>query len=102
MLYEQLKKALYGTLQVALVFWKLLSTKLIAWGFIANPYNQCVANKTINPKQCTIKWHVDDLKISHVEKDMVVDIKIPECEIWERKSTGNSKGESIRLPRDGA
>jgi len=27
-LYVQLKKALYGTLQVALLFWKLLSTTL--------------------------------------------------------------------------
>jgi hypothetical protein len=26
----------------------------------------CVANKMINGKQCTIIWHMDDLKISHV------------------------------------
>ena len=29
------------------------------------------SNKTINSKQCTIIWHVDDLKISHVEKRVV-------------------------------
>ena len=28
MLYVQLKKALYGTLEAALLFWKLLSNKL--------------------------------------------------------------------------
>jgi len=28
-------------------------------------------NKQINGRQCTIGWHVDDLKISHVEKDVV-------------------------------
>jgi len=63
MLYDQLKKALYGTLQVALLFWQLLSTMLIRWGFTINAYNQCVANKMIKDKQCSIIWHVDHLKI---------------------------------------
>jgi len=30
-----------------------------------------VANNNIEGKQCTILWHVDDLKISHVDKDVV-------------------------------
>ena len=34
-------------------------------GFVINPYDWCIANKTVNGKQCTIIWHVDDLKISH-------------------------------------
>ena len=33
-----------------------------------------MANKIVNGKQCTIIWHVDDLKISHVEKNVVEDI----------------------------
>jgi len=40
---------------------------MIGWGFTINPYDQCIANKTINGRQCNIIWHVDDLKISHVE-----------------------------------
>jgi len=36
MLYIQLKK-LYGTLQAALLFWKLLFDTLIDWGFMINP-----------------------------------------------------------------
>lgn len=44
------------------------------WGFTINSYDQCVANKVIDAKQCTIIWHVDDLKISHVIKDAVEDI----------------------------
>jgi hypothetical protein len=39
-----------------------------------NPYDWCVANKMIDGKQCTILWHVDDLKISHVDADVVTDI----------------------------
>ena len=33
-----------------------------------------MANKIINGKQCTIIWHVDDLKISHVDKQVVSEI----------------------------
>ena len=60
MLYMKLKNALYGTLQVALLFWQLLSNMLICWGFTINLYDQCVANKQINGKKCTIIWHVDN------------------------------------------
>jgi hypothetical protein len=66
-IYVILTKALYGTLQAALLFWQNLSTQLKEWGFEINPYDFCVANKIINGKQCTIVWHVDDLKISHVD-----------------------------------
>jgi hypothetical protein len=51
-----------------------LSSVLIDWGFEVNPYDACVANKMINGKQCTILWHVDDLKISHVDEDVVTDV----------------------------
>ena len=65
-LYTELDKALYGTLQAALLFWERLSKFLTGrLGFIINPYDECVANKTINGHQCTIAWYVDDLKISH-------------------------------------
>jgi len=74
MLYVKLKKALYGTLQVVLLFWKLLSSTLVSWGFTIKPYNQCLANTQINGKQCAIAWHVDTLKISHVSKDIIEDI----------------------------
>jgi len=74
MLYVELRKALYGTLQAALLFWKLLSNTLKEWGFKINEYDQCVANKTINGRQCTVVWHVDNLKISHVDKKVVEDI----------------------------
>jgi len=71
MLYVQLKKALYGILQV---FWKLLSETLQEWGFTLNPYDKCVANKNMEGKQRTIVWHVDNLKISHRKKEVVEDI----------------------------
>ena len=40
-----------------------LSGKLQEWWFEANPYDSCV----VNHKQCTIGWHVDDVRCSHVD-----------------------------------
>ena len=74
-IYTELSKALYSTLQAALLFWKNLSEFLIKdQGFKVNPYDWCVVNKVINGKQCTIGWHVDDLKISHADKQIVEEI----------------------------
>jgi hypothetical protein len=58
-LYVVLKKALYGTLQVALLFWQKLTGKLTEWGFVVPPYDSYVVNKMIDGKQCTVLWHVD-------------------------------------------
>ena len=71
-IYCELTCALYGTLKAALLFWMKLTKSLKMQGFVINPYNWCIASKTINGKQCTIVWHVDDLKISH-EDSAVVD-----------------------------
>ena len=76
-LYVELLKALYGTLHAAWLFWEKLSGKLQEWGFEPNPYDSCVVNKMINGKQCTVGWHVDDLKISHMDPavvDHVIDL----------------------------
>ena len=73
-IYVRLKKALYGTLNASLLFWKDLTAELKGWGFVVNPYDECVANKMVNGKQCTVLWHVDDLKISHVDSKVVDDV----------------------------
>ena len=73
-MYAECLKAIYGTLNAALMFWLKLSGDLERWGFIQNPYDWCVMNKIINGKQCTILWHVDDLKISHVDAEVVTGV----------------------------
>jgi hypothetical protein len=70
----RLKKALYGTIKAAYLFWQKLTADLKKWGFTINPYDPCVANKTINDNQCTVVWHVDDVKISHVDPNVVTDV----------------------------
>jgi hypothetical protein len=66
-MYVKLQKALYGTLQALPLFWKNLTATLKEWGFEINPHDWCVAHKMIDGKQCTVLWHVDDIKISHEE-----------------------------------
>ena len=53
-IYVKLRKSLYGTIQAALLFWKNLTKTLKSWGFMINPYDWCVANKTVKGKQLTI------------------------------------------------
>jgi hypothetical protein len=65
-LYLVLKKALYGCVKSALLFWEDLSGKVIKQGYDLNPYNCCVANKIVDNSPRTVVWHVDDLKLSHV------------------------------------
>ena len=67
-MYMELLKALYGTLRAARLFWQRLSKQLIdVWGFVPNKYDDCVVNKVINGSQMTVVWHMDDLKVSHVD-----------------------------------
>jgi hypothetical protein len=66
-LYVKLQKALYGCLRSALFFNLKLLKDLEDYGFELNPYDPCVANKMINGKQFTITWHVDYLKLSHMD-----------------------------------
>jgi hypothetical protein len=51
-------------------------------GFKLNPYDECIANKMIDGKQCTIVWHVDDLQVSHVSAEVtksIVDLLQAKC-----------------------
>jgi hypothetical protein len=43
-------------------------------GFEINPCDPCVAIKTVNRKQMTIRWHVDDLMISHMSQDEIMKV----------------------------
>jgi hypothetical protein len=89
-MYVELLKALYGTIRAARLFWEKLSTKLNEWGFATNPYDSCVANKIVNGKQLTVAWHVDDLKVSHVDVT-VVDEFINQMELEFGKETPINK-----------
>jgi hypothetical protein len=65
-LYVKMQKAVYGLLRSALLFYNKLVADLEGDRFVINPYDQWVANKMVNRKQMTVCWHVDDLKVLHV------------------------------------
>ena len=73
-LYVELVKALYGTIHAALIFWRKFTKQLTEWGFTVSPYDWCVANKLVHGNQLTVTWHVDDLEISHVDKEVLEDL----------------------------
>jgi hypothetical protein len=66
-LYVKMQKAIYRLLMGALLFYKKLVSNLESTGFKLNLYNPCIANKTVNGTQMTVCWHVEDLKVSHVD-----------------------------------
>ena len=65
-LYVRMLKALYGMLISSILYYKKFRKDIESIGFEVNPYDICVANRTIHGKQQTVTWHVDDLKSSHV------------------------------------
>ncbi len=73
-LYLRVKKALYGMMKSALLFYLKLVSELREMGFEINPYDPCVANKMVNGTQMTIRWHVDDLMISHLSQDKIMKV----------------------------
>jgi hypothetical protein len=66
-LYVQVIKALYGMLIASLLWYKKFRKDLEKNGFVFNPYDACVANRTVKNKQHTIRFHVDDVKSSHID-----------------------------------
>jgi hypothetical protein len=56
----------------ALLFYRKLVAELLNMGFEINPYDPCVANKMVNGTQMTVRWHVDDLMISHTSQDNIM------------------------------
>ena len=67
-LYVQILMVLYGMLMAALLWYKQFRTDLEEIGFVFNPYEPCVANRLVMSKQHTVRFHVDDLKSSHVDR----------------------------------
>ena len=62
-------------MQSALLWYRMLKESLEEDGFVVNPYDPCVANKTYEDgTQCTICWYVDDLKISHIRESIVDEV----------------------------
>jgi hypothetical protein len=60
-------RAIYGMLISSLLWYTKLKKDLEGINFKFNPYDPCVANRTVNGNQHTVRFHVDDLMSSHVD-----------------------------------
>ena len=87
MLYVRLSKALYGMFRAALLFYKRLRSDLDNMGFLVNPYEPCVANRMVNRSQVTVCWHVNDLKVSHVDENEVTAFSLKLSRLYGPKTT---------------
>ncbi len=72
MLIVECLNAVYGLMVAALLYYKKFVKSLTKKGFKLNSYHGCVAIKTVNGKQITICFHINDCRISH-EFTKVVD-----------------------------
>ena len=73
MIYTRLNKALYGIMKAAFLFYEKLSSDTIEYGFKLNPYYVCVSNKLVKGTQLISLWHMDDMKLSHQDQDVVTE-----------------------------
>ena len=67
----KLTKALYGCVESARLWYNHLTSNLIADGYMQNPIDLCVFNKTENGVQCTVCVHVDDLLFTCVDESII-------------------------------
>ena len=70
-IYVEALNALYGIMKAALLFYLKFVKNLKSIGFVLNTYDPCMANKIVDGAQLTVVWHVDDLKVSHVDAGVV-------------------------------
>ena len=53
--------AIYGMLTASLLWYMKFKKDLEGISFKFNDYNLCIANRMVNGKQHTVRFHVDDL-----------------------------------------
>jgi len=75
-LTAQAMKALYGCIESGKLWYDTLSSKLLANGYVQNPYDKCIFNKWHDTEgvQSTIGIHVDDCFISCVVPEILESI----------------------------
>ena len=73
-LIAKLKKAVYGTLLAAILFYKKLKKHRESNEFEMNPYDLCTFNKMVkNREQLTIQFYVDDFLTASYKDQKVLD-----------------------------
>ncbi len=71
----ELKKALYGCVQSAKLWYEKLKSVLLKMGFTVNPVDGCIFNKTVDLDQISIGVYVDDLFITSRSELLIENFK---------------------------
>ena len=71
LLYVRILNALYRIMKAALLYYHHFLGDIKSKGFELNPYDPCTANKIVAGHQLTLLWHVDDIKMSHLDKPVI-------------------------------
>ena len=90
-LYLLVTKAIYGMLEAGLLWYRKLKADLEEQGFVFNDYDPCVANRIVEDKQHTVRFHVDDVLSSHVDEKVN-----DRFAIWCQEKYGSLKEVEIR------
>jgi len=72
-IYVLCNKAIYGTINAALLVYRKLAKLFKSWGLIMNPYDPWVWNKDVNGEQLTIMFHIDYLLLAHVQASIITE-----------------------------
>ena len=83
--------ALYRIMKAALLFYIKFGANLKSVGFQLNPYDPCVANKIVDGAQLTVVWNVDYLKVSHVDRGVVMQMSVWLKKTYERLFKDSSR-----------
>ena len=75
-LYVEAINSMYGIMKAALLFYLKFGKNLNSIGFELNTYDPCVANNIVDGAQLTVVWHVNDLKVSHVDAGVVTRMSV--------------------------
>ena len=73
-LLGKVTKGIYDTLLGAIIFYNKLKEVLEGLGFKVNDYDKCSFNKMVEGVQCTIQFHMDDLKLWCIHQEVLYDI----------------------------
>ena len=71
-------------MKAALIFYLKFVKNLKSIGFKLNTYDPCVTNNIVDGAQLTVVWHVDDLKLSHVDAGVVTRMSVWLKKTYER------------------
>ena len=70
-MHIRLSRVMYITLKEVLIYYRKLSKWLIEYVFAIKLYDPCLVNKWTDGGQLTVVWSVDDMKVSHKNKEEV-------------------------------